>query len=466
MLNTNSKPRSAPLTVFGLVMINIIAIDSLRNLPSNAAMGPSLIFFYILATLFFMIPCALVTAELATHRPITGGAYVWVRDAFGPFWGFFTIWLQWIYNVVWYPTILSFIAANIAYLVDPNLANQKLYMIAMIIGMFSLATFVNWFGMKTSSWVSTLGALVGTLFPMFFIIALGLAWYISGKPSVVSFSWHTLFPDVFHHSSLAFLVVVFFSLMGLEMSAVHAEAVKDPQKDFSKALLYSAWIIVISLIFSSLAIALIVPTSTLNILTGLDQAFTLFLAHFHLQWLRPIVIFAIVLGGFCGMAAWVIGPTKSLVVAAEDQSLPKIFSARNSNGVPVTILLLQWVIVIALCTLFYFYKFISESYWILSDLTAQLALIFYILFFAAAIRLRYKTHTQERAFRIPGGNWGIWIVGIVGILSCLIVILLGFLVPDGVPIENIKRYEWSLVIGIILFSLPPFLIYAWQKRNS
>lgn len=88
------------LSVFSLVMINIIAIDSLRNLPANAKTGFTIAFFYLIGTVFFMIPLALISAELATHRPKAGGAYVWVREAFGEQWGFLSIWLQWLVIVI------------------------------------------------------------------------------------------------------------------------------------------------------------------------------------------------------------------------------------------------------------------------------------------------------------------------------------------------------------------------------
>ena len=93
------------LGAFGLAMINVIAVDSLRSLPFSAEYGFSLVFFYILAAITFFFPTALVAAELATGWPNKGGIYVWVREAFGERWGFLVIWLQWIYNVVWYPTI-------------------------------------------------------------------------------------------------------------------------------------------------------------------------------------------------------------------------------------------------------------------------------------------------------------------------------------------------------------------------
>ena len=54
-----------------------------------------------------------------------GGIYAWVGKAFGVRWGFLAIWLQWIQNVVWYPTVLAFSAAAIAYVIgEPELAKN------------------------------------------------------------------------------------------------------------------------------------------------------------------------------------------------------------------------------------------------------------------------------------------------------------------------------------------------------
>jgi len=82
------KPKRV-LSVFSLVMINVIAVDSLRSLPISAAYGFSIVFYYLLAAILFFVPVALIAAELATAWPETGGLYVWVREAFGRRWGFF-----------------------------------------------------------------------------------------------------------------------------------------------------------------------------------------------------------------------------------------------------------------------------------------------------------------------------------------------------------------------------------------
>ncbi len=464
MLNKPAKKRA--LSVFGLAMINIIAIDSLRNLPINAEYGLSIIAFYIIGAVCFFIPCMLITAELATHHPQTGGSYVWVRQAFGPRIAFMNTWLQWSYNVVWFPTILSFIAASISYLIAPALIHNKSYMLCMIIGMFLLATLTNCLSLRLASWISTFGALVGTIIPMAIIIMFGIFWLSLGKPSAISLHHISLIPKVNHFSDLAFLVVILFSLIGIEMSAVHAGDVKQPAKDYPRALCLSGGFIVISMILSSLAIAVILPKNAIDIVSGLNQALDLFLSNFGLNAWMPVALLCIIVGGFAGMAAWVLGPTKALMVAAKDGCAPAFFAKTNRHGAPIGTLLAQAVIVILLCGSFFLFDSVSASYWVLSDLTAQLALIYYIVLFLAALKCRKGRQPVKGAFKIPGGQWGISITCIIGISTCVISIALGFLPPSSIAIHNIRVYDWSLGLGIAIFSLAPLVLYQLHTKGG
>jgi glutamate:GABA antiporter len=452
------------LSTFGLVMINVIAIDSLRTLASGAEYGFSLIFFYILAGLFFFIPTALVTAELATAWPITGGVYVWVREAFGSRWGFMTIWLQWIYNVVWYPTILAFIGATLAYLIDPQLANNKYYLIAVVLIAFWGATAVNCLGLKVFSRLSTLGTLLGTLLPMSVIIVLGGVWLALHNTIQISFSVKTFLPDLSNIDNLTFLSGIVFGLMGIEMSAVHAGDVRNPQRNYPRALLYSASIIWLSLVLASLAIALVIPHNKLSVLSGLTDAFAAFFNAYHMGWCLPIIIVLIILGCLAMIAAWVLGPTRGLWVATKDESIAPMWQKTNKHGMPTSILLVQAILVTVLSGVFILMPTVNNSYWVLSALTSQLALLFYILLFAAAIKLRYKNSAVPGAYRIPGGKIGIWLVGGIGILSCLITIAVGFLPPNPMPLMKLIGYEAVLIAGIVVFCGVPILIYRSKKN--
>lgn len=453
------------LSVFSLAMINIIAVDNLRSLPIAAEYGLSLVFFYLLAAILFFIPTALVAAELATGWPNKGGVYVWVREAFGKKWALLAIWLQWIYNVVWYPTMMAFLAGVLAYAFFPSLVNNKFYVLTAVLVMFWLATLVNSFGMKSSSWFSNLGAIIGTIVPMVFIIILGIYWYWQGKTSQLNYmSYHSFFPDLHNWENLSFLVAVLFGLIGMEMSAVHAEEVKNPQRDYPKALFYSAIIILATLILAALAIADVIPHGQINLVVGMMQAFSDFFKAFHMNWLMPVLGILVIIGGLSGVSAWVIGPTKGLLVASEDGSIPEIFQKTNKYGAPNTLLIAQGIIVTVLSAIFLFMPTVSASYWVLSALTAQLALLFYIFLFAAVIKLRYSQPDKPRAYKIPGGKPVLWLVAGVGILTSVAVIIFGFFPPNSIDFGGVFRYEAILILGCLLFCLVPFIVLYFKKH--
>jgi amino acid transporter len=460
-----TKAPHKPLSMFALVMINVIAVDSLRNLTVGAEYGFALVFFYILAALLFFIPTILITAELATGWPVTGGAYVWIREAFGAQWGFLSIWLQWIYNVVWYPTIFAFIAGVLAYLVEPALVNNKYYMLGAIILTFWAMTCINFWGIKTASIVSTIGAIFGTILPMFFIACLGVFWILAGKPRQIHFTFSNLLPSHAHIQNIAFMTNILFGLLGMEMSAVHAGDVRHPGKDYPRALAYSSVIILGTLIFSSLAITLVVPLEKLNLVSGLIDAFKIFFDSYHFSGLLPIMVILIALGCLSGAAAWIIGPARGLLVATQDSDLPRFFSKHNRKNVPIGILVTQGIIVSLLCLVFFIMPTVKSSYWLLSNLAAQLALLFYILLFAAALRLHYKCAHVKRAFKIPGGSWGMWLVSGTGILTCCVAIIVGFLPPTQVAVGKIATYEMLLILGMLVFCLPPFIFHRLCKKK-
>ena len=443
-------------------MINVIAVDSLRTLPLTAKLGLPLVFYYSLAALAFFVPVALVSAELATAYPEAGGIYIWVREAFGKRAGFITIWLQWIYNVVWYPTILAFIAATFAYLLSPALSQHKYYLLVMTLSLFWLFTFLNCFGMKISGFISIVGAILGTLVPMIGIIILGFIWLVSGMPLSIpaNSSW---FPDIHDLGNLSLFSAVLFGLLGIEMSAVHAEEVKNPQRDYPRALLYSTILIFLTLVLGSLSIVIVISQSTLSVVSGLIDAYAVFFKAYHMPWMTSVTAGCIIIGSLSGVAAWIIGPTKGLLVAARDNCIPPIFSKVNRHGAPIPILLAQGFIFTALTSVFLLFDSINAAYWILSDLCAQMALMVYIFMFAAAIRLRYKKPNHHGAFSIPGGNIVMWAICLTGIICCLVAIIIGFIPPSQIDVGNKFLFEGFLIGGLFIFVALPWLL---SKKNE
>ena len=444
-------PRKA-LSVFSLVMINVIAVDSLRTLPLSAVLGLPLISFYLLAAVIFFIPVALVAAELATTYPQTGGIYIWVREAFGAKVGFLAIWFQWIYNIVWYPTILAFIVSASAYLFNPLLADNPTYLLMMGVLLFWLFTLLNAFGMRLSGFISILSAIVGTILPMTALIVFGGMWLFQHYPLAIDL--HGSWLPAFHSwGDLALFPGILFGLLGMEMSATHAEEVRNPQRDYPRALAYSTLIIFSTLMFGSLSIILVIAPENLSVVSGLVDACRLFAKAYHLPWLPQLIACLIIVGALGSVSAWIIGPTKGLLAAAKEGVFPKALARVNRHGAPTAILFMQGVVFTVLCASFQLFDTLNASYWLLSDLCAQLALIVYVLMFAAAIQLRRQRPPHPGAYRIPGPPVVLYLVAGLGLLGCVGAILIGFIPPTQISIHRPYLFSLCLVGGIVITSL-------------
>lgn len=453
------------LGVILLALLNLSVMTSLRNLPIVSEYGFGSPFFYLLVAVIFLFPAALVSAELATGWTRTGGIYIWVREAFGPGWGFFAVWMQWIHNVTWFPAILSFSATALAYLINPQLAENKIYLIVCILGGFWGFTFFNYFGLKNSSWFSAIGVIAGTIIPGFLLIALGIAWVVTGQPMQIQFSYSALIPPMNDIHNLVFLTGLFLAFGGLEVSAAHAREVQDPQKTFPRAILIAAVLSLLIYAVGALAIAIMIPKENISLVSGLMEAFALFLDHFHLSWLVIPLGLMIVFGAIGELNAWIIGPIRALHATSKHGDLPPFFQKLNKHGMPAHLLFFQAIIVSISTFVFLFMPSASSAFWILSAMSVQLYLIMYFLMFLAAIKLRYSHPHVVRTYRIPYRMPGIWFVGSLGALSSLFAFIIGFVPPGQLKVGNLFFYEGFLIVGIFLMAIIPIIIYKFKDPS-
>ena len=108
---------------------------------------------------------------------------------------------------------------------------------------------------------------------------------------------------------------------------------------------------------------------------------------------------------------------------------------------------------------------VSSAYWILNVLAVELYLLMYVLLFASAIKLRYKRPYVERAYKVPGGNFGMWCVAGIGLISCVFTFFIGLLPPAQIHVGSVLFYVLFLVISILLFCFAPSCILLFKKRS-
>lgn len=454
------------ISFFSLVILIVAAIDNMRNLPSAALFGSSLIFFFIFSAIVFLIPTSLIAAELSAAFPEKGGVYQWVNMAFGKKWAMAAIWLQWINTMVWYPTMLSFIAGILAYLIDPALAENKTYLISCILIVFWGLTLINLKGIQMSTLINNICATMGTIFPMFLLIILGGIWFFTGKPQQIHLSATDLIPPLNQSTSWVSLIAIMASFLGMELSGVHVNQIDQPQKNFPKAVLLASLFIFVTMVLGSLSIAFVLPAGQINLVSGVMQVFSSFFEAFHLKMLIPVLTILILFGSIGTMINWLISPAIGLLHAAEFGFLPSFFTRKNRAGVAYNILLAQAILVTLFCLIFLLVPTVNASYWFLTSLSTELYMIMYILMFCAGIRLHYKFKDRPKAFKIPGKQWGMWTTALLGLFGCLVTIIVSFFPPDHVDVGNPFHYFLMIGIGNIVTISPIFLFYLYKAKKT
>ncbi len=454
------------LGMFTLSMLSVSAIISLRNLPTTALLGTQTISFFVAAAVCFFIPVALACAELASGWPKEGGVYLWVEEAFGPHLGFLAVWLQWMESVVWLPTILSFIAATTAYLINPLLETNKIFLVTIMLSVLWTTTFLNFKSLKTSSFLSAIGVILGTLVPGLVLIILGCTEMPAAQiKGYLQFSKEALIPSS-DLSALVTFTAILLGLCGMEIPAYHIKNVKNPKRDYPAAMFLATLIILIVYILGSLAIAAVIPKEKISLISGPMQAFYLFFNTFGLSWTAPFLAALTLIGSFAILNTWIIGPSKGLLSSAKEGYMPKLFMRTNKAESPVALLYLQAICGTFLISLFVFNPNIQAAYWIINTLAAQLYLVMYFILFLALIKLRYSQPNTERPYKIPGGKMGVWLVGGLGAMTCLVAFLIGFVRPAGIDVHHTSiEYALLLLAGIGICCFPP-IIFVWKAAKT
>lgn len=466
-MDNNNSSEQKILSAFAITMITIGSVDSIRNLPVIALFGAPLIFFFTIAVILFLVPSVLICAELVTTWPEHHGAYGWTKHAFGKQWGFLAIWFQWIGNVIWYPTILSFIAATVGYLISPSLVSNKAFLIAVILSSFWGITIINLYGMRSSAFFSSFCTIFGLLLPITIIIGLGAVWVFSHHQPQIVITPRSILPDTKDPEMWIALTGIIMSFCGMEVATVHSMQVKEPNRNFPRALFISMSVLIVSIMFGALTIAMVLPENQINMIAGIMQTFNQFFAVYHLQWVMPILAVIIVIGAIGGVNNWVIAPTTGLAVAARDGSMPQHFAKTNKKNAPYVLLIYQAILVTLLMFVFLYMPSIGSSYWLLTALAAQLYMGMYILIFASALYLRFKHPNYHRPFRISGKkNSGMIIVSLAGITGAIIAIIVSFIPPTHLQIGSVFHYEAALITGLILTISPAIILYRYNHKRE
>ncbi|MFF5130037.1 APC family permease [Streptomyces syringium] len=431
-----------------LAMMTTASVANLRPSPSMALYGLAAVFLYLVPAVVFLLPTALVSAELASGW--TGGVYRWVSEGLSKPLGFLAVWCQFAMTIAYYPSLLAYVASTFAYVIDPRLADNGLYVAVVIVVIYWAGVFVSSRGTKAVAGLAGMGLVIGTLIPGVVLVVLGLVFLAQGNPSAAPMDSGHFLPPWTGLASLVLIVGNFLSYAGMEMNGVHVASLREPGKQFPRSVFAATGLVLLIFILPALAISWVMPGEDLSLTAGVMQAFQGFFDHFGVGWLTKVVGVLLVAAALGGMLTWLAGPAKGLLMVSRQEGyLPPVLQKLNRRGVPRNIMVAQGALTTLIALLYAFIPDVSSAYWIFSVITTQIYLVVYLLMFAAVIRLRRTQPDRPRGFRVPA----VRLVAGVGFVASVAAMCIGFVPPEQFGGGPLWRYLLTVGGGLLVLGL-------------
>ena len=452
------------LTLFGFFAMTASMVMAVYEYPTFATSKLHLVFYLLLGGFLWFIPVALCAAEMATVDGWEkGGVFTWTGKNLGKKYGFANLFFEFFEITVGFVTMIYFILGALSYVFDwPALNSNPMIKFIGVLVIFWILALSQFGGTKYTAKIAKIGFIVGILLPAAILIILALVYIIQGNPIYIS-SKDTFVPDFTKVNTLVVFVSFILSYMGVEASATHANEMDNPKKEYPLAMLLLVIVAIVVSTLGGLAIAAVIPQDQINLSAGVVQTFAVLLGHFTANNTILVKIIALLLafGVIAEVSSWVVGPTRVMIIAAEEGAIPKSWAKTNEHDVPVYLVIAQGIIVSIWDAVLTFGAGGSNlSFLAAMSLTVVIYLSGYILFFVGYIKA-ILGEGLNGAYQMPGGKPVKIIVAIIGLATSIFAFFISFVPPTSIAGNAVQSHEymWMLIISYVISLILPFAIY-------
>src|SRR5881394_26187 len=276
MVSERIAPGMLPrvLNSMDMTIIFVAIVLFIVNASAIQRAGPSAYTFWIIGFLAFLIPGALVTAQLGLMFPQEGSLYVWPQKALGPFWGFFAGFCA------WWPGILVMVATGDAVVtiwqfIDTGGLSKAWEQGLVILAVLWFSAFMSMLRLRmTQTYANWAVVFYGA---GIFVIGLsGILWLIGSGHSATG-GWGTASNWSVHGSQWTWFGFVILALLGIEVplnmgvEIVHMRSIK-------KYLFWGSIVVMAAYLWATLGTMLSLDASksqaaTTDILAAVEKGF-------------------------------------------------------------------------------------------------------------------------------------------------------------------------------------------------
>ena len=203
--------------IFFFLICTLVGLDTLGAVSNDGAQAFTWLVFL---AVFFFLPYALLAAELGSTFREEGGAYIWVKLAFGRFVAAIDAVLYWLSNPIWLGGSLTILAVTTFSDFFTPLDGVWKYLFAA--GFIWFAVWAAILSFSVGKWIPTIGAWVRICVLSFFVVTVVLYGISNGVHGVSGGDFKPTWA-IF----IAAVPVLFFNFVGFELPNAAGDEMKD-----------------------------------------------------------------------------------------------------------------------------------------------------------------------------------------------------------------------------------------------
>jgi amino acid transporter len=315
-----------------LVLTQVLFIVGLPWIGVAAKQGPSHVVLWLLASVLFYLPSAVVVIHLNREMPLEGGLYQWAKLGFNEAIGFLVAWNLWLFAILNSSEIGLQVTQYFGYLFGPRadaLVAAPWFVgladLVLIGGLVALTTV----GLGVGKWVHKAS---GALLLVTFAAILLLPWLQRARGILPRFEPLPLAAPAFSVLTLNLLAKMGFGAFGgFEYVAIHAGECRDPARSIARSVRYAVPIIGAMFILGTSSMLALVPQDKTDLIAPIPQVLSVGFAPLGVPGVAPLVILALLCVRIGQSSVMFAGNTRLPMVTGWDRLLPEWFTRLHAR---------------------------------------------------------------------------------------------------------------------------------------
>lgn len=484
-----------------LAMMAFVTVIGLEDIMYNFQnQGMAVITSWVLMMFLYVVPYALIVGHLGSvFNKEGGGLSSWVRATDGEFLGYFTAWTYWAASIPYVVDTANCLLVDVGWgltgtdeFEDPKFLSTAMFT-AITFLIFIILTLIEHKFSESMEILANIGGWAMFVMTILFVLLAMAGLAKSGGRTATPFTWKTIIPkfDLKYFSTVGMLI---YAVNGSELVAPYVTRMKDPKREFPKAMIALAVMTCFLTIFGSIALGIYIDANHMPNDLKMNGEYYVFGAMGKQFGVGNLLVYIYAWSSFfynvALLSVLLDAMTRMLISDTGDKYMPKFLKKTNKDGLPIngyilTVFLSGFIMVLGIflpdmndifnwllnlngiispavtCWIFYSFmkvrgknskKYPSVYRYIKNDTVAWLVGLALLVVTAVATVLGFMPQDVKE------GTWVWWYELSINIVACLVLIGLGGIFPGIRRREEeyglaFDKQQWTWMIVLILGSI-------------